>query len=51
MEGTVKASKHVKRNGVWQDPMDQNVDCEMRLQENRPLPGILWQPPEGLDGH
>ena len=39
MEGTAKASKHVKRNGVWQDPMDQNVASEMRPQENRPLPG------------
>ena len=50
MEGTAKASKHVKRNGVWQDPMDQTVASEMRPQECRPLPGIPWQP-EGFEGH
>ena len=48
MEDTAKARKHVKRNGVWQDPMDQNVASEMRPQENRPLPGTPWQPPEGF---
>ena len=49
MEGTAKASKHVKRNGIWQDPRDQTVANEMRPQECRPLPGIPWQH-EGFEG-